>query len=406
MHLLTHKPILLCCLLCAFVYTTICAQEPFPKNNTDRRNPAIGLHYSVSNFSRSPFVAGRLNHGYALSFLDGIAGKFDYMVQGGSISPRYALGKEQPERRHLLHHINIYGMRRLLVDTVLFNPFVGAGPGICLYDGQLSASIQGAAGLQLRISPVIYLHTQVSYHVNLSSSINNSVSASIGLLGTILHRRKQQLTTVQHISAATGQQPADRDGDGIPDLEDDCPTVPGPGTYKGCPDTDGDGISDNKDECPTTPGLAMYKGCPAPEEKAPLSVAKIDTLTAPTMVRPVTDSVTNALNELAQFIYFETNKATLTPSSTGGLQKIVALLKTRSFSSLVIEGHTDNTGTDRRNAALSKERAQTVLNYLTKAGIDVKKLTAKGFGATRPVADNATAEGRAQNRRTVFVLYE
>jgi len=69
-----------------------------------------------------------------------------------------------------------------------------------------------------------------------------------------------------------------------------------------------------------------------------------------------------------------------------------------------INGHTDNTGTETRNNQLSIDRAKSVAGYLISKGIDAKRLTWKGFGASKPIADNNTEEGKALNRRTEFVI--
>ncbi|WP_315815041.1 hypothetical protein [Paraflavitalea speifideaquila] len=175
-----------------FCYVScLLAQTNVSRKNIVRRNPAIGLHYGISNFSHSPFEINRINHGYALSYLDGLSGKYDYMIQGGSISPKHPLGKALNNGNNLLHFINIYGIRRLYADTVLINPFAGAGPGITLYNTSFSPTLQAATGFQLRISSTIFLHTQLSYQFHFSSTINNNVSASIGLLGTILQRKSK-----------------------------------------------------------------------------------------------------------------------------------------------------------------------------------------------------------------------
>jgi OOP family OmpA-OmpF porin len=68
----------------------------------------------------------------------------------------------------------------------------------------------------------------------------------------------------------------------------------------------------------------------------------------------------------------------------------------------VVEGHTDSTGADAYNQALSERRANAVLKYLVDAGVPAARLSARGFGESEPVADNDTAEGRAQNRRVVL----
>ena len=393
-----YKRILLLTLLCFCFAIKQFAQNAYPTRVIERRDPAIGLHYSITNFSHSPFDISLINHGYALSFLDGISGKYDYMVQGGSISPQYPLGKEPNENKNLLHFIDIYGIRRCFADTVLINPFVAAGPGITLYNGSAGFAINAGAGFQMRISGTVFLHTQLNYQVHFSSAINNNVTASVGLLGTILKRNKRIKTVAGRSTMPIPPSVTDTDGDGIADSVDGCPGIAGPATFNGCPDTDGDGIPDNKDKCPHEAGTVEYGGCPPPHPQPAAAITKIDTLNA--------DSITRAMNELGQLIYFETNKATLRPESTRALNIIVALLKAQPFKHLQIEGHTDNTGTLKRNEQLSIERAQTVLAYLVAAGIDAGKLTATGFGSTKPVADNKTVEGRARNRRTAFVLYQ
>ena len=71
-----------------------------------------------------------------------------------------------------------------------------------------------------------------------------------------------------------------------------------------------------------------------------------------------------------------------------------------------VNGHTDNTGDDAANMRLSEERALSVKNYLVGKGLPTERLTAKGFGETQPAADNATAAGKAANRRVAIILGE
>jgi OOP family OmpA-OmpF porin len=84
------------------------------------------------------------------------------------------------------------------------------------------------------------------------------------------------------------------------------------------------------------------------------------------------------------------------------LDSVAQYLKASPAVALEIQGHTDNIGGAASNLALSQHRAEAVKTYLVSAGIDAKRLTAKGFGLTVPVSDNATPEGRARNRRVVF----
>jgi outer membrane protein OmpA-like peptidoglycan-associated protein len=101
-------------------------------------------------------------------------------------------------------------------------------------------------------------------------------------------------------------------------------------------------------------------------------------------------------------IYFEVGKANLNTSSSSDLDKLIQFLKDNPTARLEIQGHTDNVGSLAINTKLSLTRANSVVSYLTKNGIDSSRLSAKGFGPSQPIADNTKVEGRAKNRRVVM----
>lgn len=103
-------------------------------------------------------------------------------------------------------------------------------------------------------------------------------------------------------------------------------------------------------------------------------------------------------------ILFDVDKATLKPDLQTSLAKIAGILSVYQELDVSVEGHTDNTGTAEHNMKLSEQRAQNVLDFLVKQGIEGKRLSAKGYGMTMPVADNATKEGRQKNRRVDLVI--
>ena len=136
-------------------------------------------------------------------------------------------------------------------------------------------------------------------------------------------------------------------------------------------DTDGDGVVDASDQCPATPKgdrVGPY-GCSC---------------------------------DVTRSLQFATDSAVLTDADKTSLDETAANLARLKFVAGTVEGHTDNTGSDAYNQGLSERRAQTVSDYLQGKGIAVGRLTAVGFGESQPVADNATREGRAQNRRVVL----
>jgi outer membrane protein OmpA-like peptidoglycan-associated protein len=99
-------------------------------------------------------------------------------------------------------------------------------------------------------------------------------------------------------------------------------------------------------------------------------------------------------------VFFDLNKYDLKPESQVELSNVVQLLKDNPTLKIQINGHTDNIGKPADNLLLSKNRASSVVTFLTANGIAADRLSFKGFGDTQPVADNTTEEGRAQNRRT------
>jgi outer membrane protein OmpA-like peptidoglycan-associated protein len=186
---------------------------------------------------------------------------------------------------------------------------------------------------------------------------------------------------------------ADRDGDGIPDSVDACPDVKedkdGIADQDGCPedDADNDGIPDGKDKCPMEPGLeqkiAEKNGCPS-----------------------LTRFTDNGEIQLLEPIQFDTGKATIKPVSFPILDEVVALMKARKDLKVGVYGHTDSVGSDDMNMTLSKNRAASCMKYLVEHGIASSRLQSEGFGETKPISTNDTAEGRFKNRRTEFKVLQ
>ncbi len=106
---------------------------------------------------------------------------------------------------------------------------------------------------------------------------------------------------------------------------------------------------------------------------------------------------------IALYINFETGKSEIKPESRPVVEQIVEMLKQNPDLNVSIEGYTDNVGSDKSNLVLSENRAKSVLNAVISGGINKSRLSSKGWGATKPVGDNTTEEGRYKNRRVEIV---
>jgi len=104
-------------------------------------------------------------------------------------------------------------------------------------------------------------------------------------------------------------------------------------------------------------------------------------------------------------IRFKKGKADVDPACDPTMKQIAKILKETPGFHVQVDGHTDNVGSAESNRKLSQDRAEAVVRYLVKKkGVDAKRLSAKGFGDTQPIADNSTEKGRAKNRRVDFTV--
>ncbi len=161
-------------------------------------------------------------------------------------------------------------------------------------------------------------------------------------------------------------------------------------------DSDGDGVPDFKDKCPDTPaGTEVDKdGCPLPAPAA-APVPAPAALAPAAAAAPVTTVLAGA--------NFDFDKSFIRPEDFEKLDHDVATLKDWGDVKVEVAGHTDSVGTEGYNMGLSLRRAEAVRQYLVGKGIAADRLIVRGYGESRPVADNATADGRFQNRRVELV---
>jgi outer membrane protein OmpA-like peptidoglycan-associated protein len=166
-----------------------------------------------------------------------------------------------------------------------------------------------------------------------------------------------------------------------PTIEQALPLPPRPAP----PDRDGDGIPDDDDACPDQPGIAENHGCPQGiRQRVVVSATSL---------------------EILDQVHFATGQARIERKSWWLLDQVAAVLESHPDLLLIeVEGHTDDRGPSSFNILLSQARAQAVTDYLVGRGVHRERLVPRGFGPTRPIASNGTAEGRAANRRVAFTV--
>lgn len=208
--------------------------------------------------------------------------------------------------------------------------------------------------------------------------------------------------------------PVDSDKDGVADFLDKCASTPAgvrvDGT--GCPvDADKDGVADHLDKCPNTAAGTKVdaKGCPVLKDADKDGVEDAKDKCPGTKVGEKVDStgctlivIEKGVKLVLDGIVFKSGSSRIDASSAPVLARAAAALAKAPTANVEIAGFTDNRGKSSSNLRLSKSRAEAVRTYLIKLGASPKQLTAVGYGASQPVADNSTAEGRAVNRRIEF----
>ena len=144
-------------------------------------------------------------------------------------------------------------------------------------------------------------------------------------------------------------------------------------------------MNDEEDKCINEAGSATNNGCPV-----------------------ITEAKKTRMSLNANMIFFDLGSAAITKNSFTALNDVVAFLNEKENTSLKldIEGHGDNVGGVAINLKVSQSRADAILNYLKKKGIAANRLTAKGYGLSKPLVDNSTPQNRAKNRRVEMNLRE
>ena len=351
------------------------------------------------NYEISPMIGYNLAEGNI-----GIKGD-DHFLGGLELQYNYKDSKISPELSVLYSPSADYdgggdtSITRTLLNGVYsfdkigkITPFAKAGLGYEFVSSERNNQnedgliLDAGAGLKVPFTPSWAFKAEALYLAKVSSAHNNNADnnliAMVGLTYSfgaapqeapkeVVVVEKKEVVVAPVVVAVVAKK--DSDGDGVYDKLDKCPNTPANSTVSadGCPvsmDDDHDGVLNAQDICPNTPAgeTVNSDGCPA---------------------------------TVNLHINFENNSAAILASSNERLDKYADFLKKHANYSAKIVGYTDSRGSASYNKKLSLKRAKAVVAALVQRGANPSQLAAIGMGEANPVADNATAEGRAQNRR-------
>ena len=423
-----------------FILASLFSLSVMGQDTASIKSSSIAFKMGLFNFKKTPATdnASEMAIQGGLQYFKGITKHLDLMMNLDFANLKYpfytsskiAIAKNNEMYTALDASLNY----KLLTDENKLVPYISAGLGIAsIKNSYYTAYAPVGVGIQIKAKQGSFINILSTYRAEASAltktHYNHSISYSLPL----------KLREKRPVMIPPAPVVADKDDDGVVGSEDDCPNASGLSKYHGCPvpDTDTDGINDENDKCPTAEGLVKYKGCPIPDtDKDGINDEADKCPNAKGLSRyegcPIPDTDKDGvndeedkcpsipgimgnngcadlqplINEISSQLKFESGKVNLSKKIYVGVDSLVVLMQNNTNMTLVISGHTDNTGTLKINEKLSLQRAMVVSNYLIKKGIDKKRISQKGFADTRPISDNKTLKGRAQNRRVdIEVVY-
>jgi outer membrane protein OmpA-like peptidoglycan-associated protein len=331
-------------------------------------------------------------------------------------------------------------------DTGAFDPYASVGGGYTWLDDFGSATFNAGLGINYWFSDNVGLNLESKYKHTFESAIVQHFQHSLGLVvkfggtdsdGDGVYDKFDACPEVFGLAEYKGCPDADNDGiidskdacpkvaglaslngcpdadeDGIADNDDACPNAKGTKANKGCPDTDGDGVVDKNDGCPQVAGPTENKGCPWPDTDKDGVLDKDDNCineagpASNNGCPEISKAEIAQLEELFKTVYFDSGKNTFKEETISKLDEAASIMQKFTTAKFNISGHTDSTGSKKRNLELSESRANAVKDYLVSKGVSSSNLTAKGFGEDMPIASNNTRSGRSKNRRVEVKLID
>lgn len=337
----------------------------------------------------------------------------------------------------------------IISETSVLQPYLYGGVGYLWDNNADGVNFNAGVGTKIAISPNTSLFLEAGYISgidgervvnNVPKSVKDDMFKVAGIIEFAFGRQDSDGDGVRDGKDECPDTPAgvqvdekgcplDRDGDGVPDYKDDCPDEAGSPQFNGCPDKDGDGIIDKNDDCPDVAGLAKFNGCPDtdedgvpdPKDKCPNTPkgCPVDEVGCPldSDGDGVIDCQDRCPTEAGSVdnegcpdwqtlqipnILFDFDKSTLRPEGKAELDKLASQLLSSKQYEIEVAGYTDSIGTEKYNMGLSERRAQAVVKYLLKKGVNNAYVSSEYFGEADPVVKNDTPAHRQLNRRVEF----
>lgn len=331
----------------------------FSSAQSAEKDVAIGIHFGTKEYAGelgNEFFSFGQHFAFGVSISQYISPSFDVMglVSYGQIDHADSL----TSFKNNLVNLNLlakykFANGKILKSDAKVAPFLFLGIGDAIetaghYVDNLNTSFNFpmGAGVDFRLNDKFALSVMTSYNYMINDRVDNAD------YGGQLNWHDQYLFTSLGLKFSFPR--ADKDRDGVRNKFDNCPDVAGTISNKGCPEI------------------------------------------------PETDR--DVMRRAMEGLFFETGSSNIKSESLPILQNVANLLKVHPEYNLSINGHTDNTGGDDLNLKLSQDRADAAKQYLVNQGISADRISATGYGSSKPIQSNDTEEGRSKNRRVEFKL--
>ena len=332
-------------------------------------------------------------------------------------------------------------------ENAVVQPYIMAGFGANYMNHDYNTFFPWGGGIRFRTTKWLSINIETLYKVNIDNSFSY-LQHSAGLqfnMGKPKSKKVDEATDMTKLPTkkiysdeemGLKKSDSDADGDGVKDMEDECPFAAGPVSLKGCPDSDGDGIPDARDncpfasgsiakqgcpdeladrdkdgvadavdECPDIPGSAATKGCPGGKKVAVVKDNNINNNDNSTQAQNTSEAaapefIAGNYTEL----FYSNSSSDLKADQKAMLDKIAEYLQAHQELRVKLNGYSSNIGKDNANIELALNRALKVATYLASKGVNMRRMNTYGYGPFNNKYSFSNASENLKNQRVEIVL--